>query len=375
MTIGIDLTIFRSYQGTEVFTENIVLALVRQNPDVKFVIFKGQDFLKMFDTEFSKMPNVRIINFKRFRNSIGVILQQQLLLPFLCPKYGVDILYSPSPFFSYFAPAKKISTIHDCAYARYKEFRNVFSEVYILLSIDLAKHLCSAVLTVSNFSKGELIQMYHFNPDKIKMVYEGPANPDLSAQESTHNPILKDIFGDIFAKKYFIYVGITRPRKNIIRLVEAFKIFLSDHPEYKLVLAGSISTAFVDVGQKIKELNLEESVIQSGFVSNTEKTLLFKNAQALTYPSLYEGFGLPVLEAQALGLPVLTSNTSSLPEVAGTGAICVDPLNIQKIAEAMNKIVENNNFREQLILDGYKNVKRFSWEEAAKEVMRIFKKI
>jgi len=371
MTIGIDLTIFRSYQGTEVFTENIVLALVRQNPDVKFVIFKGQDFLKIFDAESSKMPNVRIVNFKRFRNSIGVILQQQLVLPFLCLRYGIDLLYSPSPFFSYLAPAKKISTIHDCAYARYKEFRNVFSEAYILLSINLAKYLCSAVLTVSNFSKEELVQMYHFSPDKIQMIYEGPANPDLSVQESTNNPALKDIL----AKKYFIYVGITRPRKNIIRLVEAFKIFLPGHPEYKLVLAGSISTAFVDVGQKIKELNLEESVIQSGFVSNTEKTLLFKNAQALTYPSLYEGFGLPVLEAQALGLPVLTSNTSSLPEVAGTGAICVDPLNIQKIAEAMNKIVENNNFREQLILDGHENVKRFSWEESAREVMRIFKKI
>ena len=371
MTIGIDLIIFRSYQGTEVFTENIVFALIRQNPDIKFVIFKGSNFLEIFDREFSTMPNVRIVNFRRFRSSIGVILQQQFLLPFLCLKYGINILYSSSPFFAYLAPAKKISTIHDCAYAQYKEFRNVFSEVYILLSINLAKYLCSVVLTVSNFSKKDLVRTYHFKPNKIIMIYEGPPDSDLFVQESTQNPVLEDIL----KKKYFIYVGITRPRKNLIRLIEAFKIFLIRYPEYKLVLAGSISTAFVNIGQKIKELNLAESIFQTGFVSNAEKTLLLKHAQALTYPSLYEGFGLPILEAQILGLPVLTSNTSSLPEIAGAGAICVDPLSSEEIANAMCKIVEDKNLRVQLILDGHENVNRFSWEESAKEITWIFKKI
>lgn len=173
--------------------------------------------------------------------------------------------------------------------------------------------------------------------------------------------------------KYFFSIGNTRPRKNIGGLLGAFARF-SRLQDYKLVLAGKMDTRFMDVSTEATKLGIASHVIQTDFISDEEKVALYKGAVALAFPSYYEGFGFPVLEAQSLGVPVITSNTSSLPEVGGSqGAVYVDPYNVQSIASAMEKMVADGPLHEELIAAGRENVKRFSWDKTAKETMEVLR--
>ncbi len=143
--------------------------------------------------------------------------------------------------------------------------------------------------------------------------------------------------------------------------------------DWLLVIAGRKDKRFLNLETAIKEAGIESSVILTDFISQEEKVALYKRAVALTFPSYYEGFGLPVLEAQSLGVPVLNSNVSSLPEVGGSGALYVDPRSPEDIAAGMKKMAYDRALREKLIAAGYENVKRFSWDKAAEKLISIFK--
>ncbi len=172
---------------------------------------------------------------------------------------------------------------------------------------------------------------------------------------------------------YFIYVGATRPRKNIIGMLKAFALFLRNDGQKKMVLAGKIDKRFIDVSKEIVKLGIGKNIVQTDFISNEEKTALYKNSIALIFASYYEGFGFPVLEAQSLGVPVITSKTSSLPEVGGPAAIYVDPYNIAEIAEGIKRIASDRDLRKILIVAGHENIKRFSWKKTAQETMAVLR--
>lgn len=367
MTIGIDLLTERGYQGTEVFAENLLLTLFRQHPSHTWVVFKGSEVLFQLDEYASHHPGIRIINLKHLRGTEGTVLQQQILLPFLSLRFRLNVLFSPSPFFSFFAPVAKINTIHDCAYARYPEFRNIWSAAYIKLCIFIGKFLCARTITVSKFSQSELVEIYHFQPKQLAIIEQGP--PQFSPANKVDSKTVLNKFG--IDSPFFLYIGVTRPRKNLERLLEVFSLFNQRHLGYKLVLAGNIDTTFINLAVIIEMLGLKDSVLQTGFVTNDEKQVLYKNSTALVFVSLYEGFGLPVLEAQALGVPVVTANSSSLPEVAGDGALLVDPNDVEAIVVAMEKVVFNADVRNRIVSRGSENIKRFSWIKTADQVMHI----
>lgn len=369
MVIGIDLSIFSSYQGTEVYSENLICAMLRLYPEHTYIIFKEAGVFDSIDKLAGKSTNIKLVMFKKFGSSVGRIFRQQCLLPLLVIKYRVGVLFSPSPFFSFLSPTKKISTIHDCAYAQFKEFRNVFSKIYIQTSIFLSQLLTVVVATPSEFSKQELVRLYGYVPARVLVVAGGV--PVLPKVENYPADKLKRKLG--IYHPYFFYIGITRPRKNLVGLLKAFYEFSLHHPNFQLVLAGKVDTTFLDLASNIVQLKLTSKVIQAGFVTNEEKVALYLGSVAAVYPSYMEGFGLPVLEAQVLGVPVLTSNNSSLSEVAGLGALYVDPYDINNIADGMSQLADNGVLRENLIQHGLANLSRFSWESSAHSLMQYIK--
>jgi glycosyltransferase involved in cell wall biosynthesis len=257
-------------------------------------------------------------------------------------------------------------TIHDAAYVRFPEFRNIFSSIYIRVSIFLTRFFRRRVCTVSEFSKQELISLYKFCPDDITVTVNGlpKINPATNAA----------VPGGV-RKPYFLYIGVIRPRKNIERLLRAFAARDLKIKNYQLVLAGGVDDTFLNVSNLVESLGLSGQVLQTGFVSEAEKAGLMKEASALVFPSLYEGFGLPVLEAQSFGLPVLTSRGSSLVEVSGGGALFCDPESIGDIAGKLASIALDVNLRERLIDGGYKNLERFSWQRTARKLMTLFQSV
>jgi len=257
--------------------------------------------------------------------------------------------------------------IHDCAYDRFKEFENALSKIYFRAMFYGAKYFSKKIVTVSNFSKKELIKLYKIQPNKIAVIYEGvpelPKVDDKSLQDTLNKFNIN--------RPYFLYIGNWRPRKNLPGLIGAFKLFKEKGSDYLLVIGGRKDKRFLDLEKEIKNNQLEGKVILTDTLSQEEVAALYKGAKALTFPSFYEGFGLPVLEAQSLGIPVLTSNTSALPEVAGDSVLYVNPYEVEEIAKGMEKIALDEKLRENLIQKGYENIKRFSWQKAARQLLNL----
>jgi glycosyltransferase involved in cell wall biosynthesis len=173
---------------------------------------------------------------------------------------------------------------------------------------------------------------------------------------------------------YLLHVGTLQPRKNLVRLLEAYAAIRHHHPDLKLVLAGRLGWLSRDITDRIDTLDLQEWVICPGFVQDQDLAPLLSGAQAFVFPSLYEGFGLPILEAQACGVPVIAANTSSLPEVAGKGALLVNPLDTAALAQAIEQVLANQDLRQQLREAGFANCARFSWERCARETLAVLER-
>lgn len=371
MTILFNLLGLSGYQGQEVFMENILKAVARLLPKRSKIIIAAPPYLT-FDIpiRFSKITLCQLKPQALFSKPIYNYTINQLLLPFLLRNYHIDVVFSPTALFPIFYGLKNIVTIHDCAYRRFKAKGNLMSEILLHLFTLAAKFLARKIITVSYFSKKELIKLYKISQHKIEVLYE--ATPLLPKTNSLNTQaIIKKLE---IQKPFFLHIGITRPQKNIIRLLKAFKLFSQKHQNYSLILVGKIDTRFINIKENIKTLNLTFRVKQTNFINNDEKIVLLQNAKALILPSLYEGFGLPLLEAQSLGIPVITSNCASMPEIAGKGALLVNPYKTKEIAKAMAKIIDDKTLREKLIRNGFNNLKRFSWQKSAQKLIDIFLK-
>lgn len=367
MRTGINFISFRSYQGTEIFAQHLIARLAGMDRKGTYVIF-GSPFLPRqlrITADNTRIKTVRL----NPDHTVGMGLYQQFILPLRLIANGISRFYSPLPSVPLLYPGRKIMTIHDCAYDRFAEYRSPLSRLYIKLMYHAGKYLCDTIITVSEFSKQELIDRYHIRPEKIQVIYNGiPVLPDADDRLVSKTMQAFHINGS-----YFLHIGTTRPRKNIPGLLQAFSRFARHHPGVRLVLAGTIDTSFVNIGDEIRALGIGDSVIQTGFVTDEQKAALYRGAIALVFPSFYEGFGIPVIEAQSLGTPVLTSNTSSLPEVAGDGALFADPGDTGAIAHGMEQLMDPAT-RDALREKGRRNVQRFSWDKSAAHLLKILEK-
>lgn len=349
MKIGINLIQYTDITGVEVFARNLLSGLIKQAPNDEFILFVNSKSAKIFDF---KADNVKIIlkDFKKL-SRIKLICYQQFGFLRALKREGINILYCPSVAAPIFYK-KKIITIHDCAALRFKDEAGLFSRFYLKLIFLSAKYFSLKIVTVSDFAKQEIIDLLKIPAQKIAVISEGA--PFLI---NIDDNILKTILAkfNLSDKKYFFYISNLRPRKNVSGLLKAWADFSSKHPEYYLVIAG----------RNNNYKSTDAKIIFPGIVSEEEKVALYKGAIALVFPSLYEGFGLPILEAQELGVPVISSNTSSLPEVAGTGALFFNPHDPKDICSSLEKFINYSFNKEDMINRGYKNLERFSWDKSS----------
>ncbi len=222
--------------------------------------------------------------------------------------------------------------------------------------IPFAVRRAKKVIAVSQSTKSDLMRLLRVPGRKVEVVYEAAAKRTPPKKYSVERP-------------YILFVGMLEPRKNIPRLLEAFAR-LPD--AYDLIIVGKKGWKFDQVFATHNRLSLRGRVHFEGYASDTRLAQLYANASVFVYPSLYEGFGLPVLEAMQAGCPVITSNISSLPEVAGDAAILVDPYSVKSITDALYTVLSNKSLQRDLIIKGKKQAKKFSWKKAAKETLEVF---
>jgi glycosyltransferase involved in cell wall biosynthesis len=253
--------------------------------------------------------------------------------------------------------------LHDLAYLHYPEFLQKDSLLYFRKRTPVFLEMAGSVATVSEYVKEDIISNFDVNPAKVIVAYNS-VNPD----KWEFNTLVKT--PDV---PYFLYVGAIHPRKNVKNLIEAFLSFKKDYPgNTRLILIGRMAWDTNEVEQLIQQ---HQDIQYLGPLPEADKNIWIKNALCMTYVSVFEGFGIPLLEAFAMGVPVITSNVTSMPEVAGEAALCVNPFSREDIAQAMAKVYSDETLRSQLIREGYHRVNEFSWPKTASALYDELKKI
>lgn len=275
-------------------------------------------------------------------------------------------------FFNFTIPkkikGKVIVTIHDMIYKVYPETTEIKNLQNFHKKVKFAIENSDKIIAVSEATKKDILKYFNIQEKKIDIVSPGIYLEDY----------MKDDNDDILSKyklpnSYILYLGTLEPRKNIINIIKSFEKYKKENKsKIQLVLVGKKGWKYEKIFQAYEESPYKEEIKILGYIDEKDKVLLYKNAKVFLYPSFYEGFGMPILEAMAAGTPVITSNISSLPEVAGNAAILVNPYDINEILDAMREVLNNEKLRKNMIALGFNQANKYTWEKSVEKLEKIY---
>lgn len=369
MLIGVDTSrlVGSQHTGTENYTRHLVRALLKTTGPHRYRLYYNQPPLSQ---HFPSGPwEVRTIPFPR--------LWTHLRLSWEVTHYPPDLLFIPAHVLPVLHPRRSVVTVHDLGFRYFPKAHRPFDRWYLEWSTQFHARSAAHLLVDSEATKRDLITAHGVSSERVTVVYPGRDE----SLERVEDPVViervKTRYG--ISGEYILYVGTLHPRKNLQRLVEACCRLKSDGglgaSHWKLVLAGQKGWLYEPLLRRVAELQLTSEVIFTGYVSQDDLPSLLSGASCLAFPSLYEGFGLPVLEAMACGTPVICSNTSSLPEVAGDAALLIDPEDTEGWAEGLRRLLTDAELQHSLVQRGYQQVQMFSWDRAAQQVLDVFTEV
>ena len=319
--------------------------------------------------ELKKHSNVQVFRFnypsKLFNLSLSLLNR-----PFLDKLIGgCDLFWLPNlNFFSLSSDCKLAVTVHDLSYRKIPwAFSGKMSWWHKLVKPAKLLERADKVIAVSNSTKRDLIELYNLSESKVEAIYSGI---DCHQAGQDEEEIRKKYS---LPEKFILFLGTLEPRKNVEGIIEAFEQI--NDSGYSLVIGGGQGWLYRKIYRQAFKSKKKDLIKFIGYVEPSDRHSLYRLASLFIWPSFYEGFGFPPLEAMSAGCPVITSPNSSLPEVTGGAALMVDPYNIREMALAMEEVLRDNSLREKLINQGYGQVKKFEWRKTAKELLEVFKKV
>ena len=358
------------------YTYNLVKHLLMLDSENEYIVLINRSLTDQHPIKHLEQKNLT----KRFVQIPEVTPQQQVMVPFELLKQKPDIYHYPNFDLPVFQPYNSIFTVHDLTYLKHDDLYmngRWIKNFYTKAIMSLAARKSKKIIAVSASTKSDLLEILKVPEHKVDVIHEG-------LDEIYFNGSLSNTRSDFFNKnfalndgaEYFLFIGERRPHKNLVRLIEAFFIFKQRAPnKIKLVIGGKKYASYDEPERKVQELNLTNEVIFLGYIPEDDLQLLYKNARCFIFISIYEGFGIPILEAMACGTPIITSNISAMPEVAGEAALTVNPYNVDEIAEVMHQITCDSNMSQRLVDTGLKRVKNFSWNNAAEKTLELYEGI
>jgi glycosyltransferase involved in cell wall biosynthesis len=368
MLIGIDAS--RTTADRRTGTETYSLYLIRE----LLALGRGHRFRLYFRQApspdlFPQSEDRRVIPFPR--------LWTHLRLSWEMLSEPPDLLLVPSHVLPLVHPRLSVVTVHDLGYHYFPEAHTLSQNVYLRWSTRHNARTATRVLADSEATRRDLLEFYGIPGEKVAVVYPGRDEELAPVTDAAALAAIRARYG--LGDAYLLYVGTLHPRKNLVRLIQAFAGLLrtlaaagqSPVSGLQLVLAGQKGWLYDEIWHQVDRLGLEHRVILTGYVPDADLPALLSGALAFVFPSLYEGFGLPVLEAMACATPVVCSSVSSLPEVVGEAALQVDPLDVEAWTGALHRIVTDAGLRRALIEQGFEQMRRFSWRRCAEETLRV----
>ncbi len=373
--IGIDARFYGPFaKGLGRYTQEIVDNILKMDNENEYVVFLGKhnfDELEI-DTNNKKVKKV-LVDIKWYS------WQEQLFFPFYIWREKLDLIHFTHFNVPIFCPANFVVTIHDLILTKFKTVRASTKHPFVYnlkdffyrLVIKSALKKSKKVLTVSNFTKDDIVEQFKIKADKIKVIYEGVSNLSKGRDSLFVSKLNKDeVLSDYrISSPYFLYVGNAYPHKNLEFLVESFLKWSLKKNDFKLVMVGKEDFFYKRVKERafdlIEEMSCRDSIIFTGYVPDDKLEILYQRAMIYIFPSLYEGFGLPPLEALFNSCPVLSSKEASMPEIIQNGALYFDPRDYNDFKNKLNLLVDNENLRQNIVKHGQEVLKRYNWWECA----------
>lgn len=372
MRIGINAQLIsRSNAGVAVYAGELIRTLLDIDDHNNYTIFGNRH-----SKDRAAAGNSLFLGTSRLvKGSLSRILWEQLILPLKAKMRGVDIMHYPdhtAPLMRKFYPT--VITVHDLAPLSFPRTFAKARRTYKALSIRRSVGMADRVIAVSEATKRDCMRLLNLPEDKLRVVYNG-VSPEFRPIEDKRR--LEEVRVRLgLPEKMALYVGTLEPRKNVTGLIRAFGSLKSTKGlKHVLVITGMKGWLYGEIFKTVEKLGLYGCVKFTGYVDKEDLPCLYNLADVFVYPSFYEGFGLPALEAMACGCPVITSNTSSLPEVVGGAGILTDPRDREALAGAIYRSITNEGLRQRMRAEGLKRAKRFSWERCARETLKVYEEV
>jgi len=361
-----------SRTGVGVYAENLVREIVPLfGPnDSLFVLLQSDEIALPQD-----MPNGHVVQYvvipsRFFRNRAILFAFEQLILPLLLMFYRIDSLHSLHYTHPILSPCRRIVTIHDLTFLLFPDLHTRGRRLIMPFFIRHAIRHSDAVIFVSESTRKDAERLVA-RGNAVGVVVPLGVDPKYSVPSGQDeiSAVLKKLN---LSRPFILNIGTIEPRKNLVRLVQAFEYLADRRGDVSLVLAGKLGWDYSKIITEIRRSRHTKRLLQVGFITDDEKRVLLNSCEIFVYPSLYEGFGLPVLEAMAAGVPVITSANSSLSEVAGDTAELVDPTSIQDLANAMVRILADDSNKDKNRAAGKSRASSFTWMNTARETYRLY---
>jgi glycosyltransferase involved in cell wall biosynthesis len=364
LRIAIDARKLHDY-GIGTYVRNLVHCLARLDFDDCYVLLcrpADVEYVRSLGSRFQPLPG------QARHYSLG----EQVSIPLALSRVRLDLFHAPHYVVSPLTRCPYVVTIHDCIHLRFPQYLpNRLAPMYARTVMRSAARKAKRVLTVSQASKQDILHYLRIPADKVEVIYN--ALDTRLATPPTEDDMARVRERFQLTSPFILYAGNIKPHKNVDRLIEAYSILRRRGAVgVKLLIIGDEISKYPNLRRLVHRFQLHQHVRFLGFVPEETLSALYRLASVFVFPSLYEGFGLPPLEAMAAGAPVITSNVSSLPEVVGDAAILIDPMDAGAIADAMARVLAEPALRAELIRRGHERVKAFSWERSVTRVHEVY---
>ena len=372
MRVVIDYTsAVRQGGGIARYTRGLVGALAELDAANRYVLFSaGRD-----RTGKTWPPNFSLRSLPITDRHLAMAWQRLCVpIPIELFTGRADVFHSPDFVLPPVRSARTVLTVHDLSFIRHPECFHKPLLAYASRSIPRSVSRADVILADSESTRQDLFELLHVPEDRVFVVYPG-VDSRFRPQEDAE--VIRAVLCRCGIRRPFILgLGTLQPRKNFSRLIRAYDLLRRDHHiPHQLVIAGAKGWLYADIEETIDVLGLHEHVLLPGFVADDELPALYSAADVFAFPSLYEGFGIPVLEAMACGTPVVTTPVSSLPEAAGDAALFVGPEDVEALADALWQLIDDGELRDELRGRGFQQARRFTWAQAAESVLSIYQSL
>ena len=367
MRIAIDARKLRDF-GIGTYIRNLLAELSRLDQTTEYVVICRPSDV---DMQRTLGPNFRMVP----ETAPPYSISEQIRIPACLTRERADLVHEPHYVLPAATPCRSVVTIHDCIHLMFPQYLpNRLAYVYAKTAMWTATRKATRILTVSEASKKDILRFFDIPPEKVSVIYNAIDARFLGPADQNRMELVRQRYQ--LDHPFVLYVGNIKRHKNVERLIDAFARARPGCPDdLRLIIIGDEISKYPALRQAVHRHRLDKHVRFLGFQPHETLAAFYRLARAFVFPSLYEGFGLPPLEAMACGTPVVTSNVSSLPEIAGGAALLVDPYKVDTIAEGITRAVTDESLRADLIARGLARARTFSWAQSVSKIQAIYMEV